>query len=130
MRVNEFKGVDFSVKLICQTCKLEITKEVKELEDIGLLNENDRQDYIPEGFFMIGDGEYTIKPKDFIIINLKDIKNSGYHPDLRRQQGCCGSDGSNGMNRICSNNHEIGIEISDCWLPHLVALNPETVKFI
>lgn len=109
---------------------MEISKEVSELEDIGLLNQNDRQDYIPEGFLMIGDGEYTIIPKDFIILNLKDIINSGYHPDIKRQQGCCGSDGSNGMNRICLNNHEFGIEISDCWLPHLVALNPEKVQFV
>lgn len=122
--------MDLSVRLICQTCKIEISKELSEVEDISLLNENDRQDYIPEGFFMIGDGEYTIKPKDFIIINLKDLINSGHHPDISRQGGCCGSDGSNGMNRICSNNNEIDIQISDCWLPHLVALNPETDKLI
>ena len=39
-----------TVKLICQTCKKEISKQVTELKDLNILDENDCQDYIPEGF--------------------------------------------------------------------------------
>ncbi|MEI4828802.1 hypothetical protein WAX78_15015 [Bacillus sp. FJAT-53711] len=118
------------MKLICQTCKIEISKEVTELEDLNFLNENDGQDYIPEGFFIVGDGKAGIKLKGLIIINIKDLTNSNYHSDDSRLNGCCGYDGLDGINRVCLNNHEIGTENSDCWMPHFVALNPELVKFI
>ena len=119
-----------TVKLICQTCKIEISKQVTELENLNFLNENDGQDYIPEGFYIIDAGTADIELKGSIIINIKDLKNSGYHPDDRRLNGCCGYDGLDGMNRVCLNNHEIGTENSDCWMPHFVALNPDLVKFI
>jgi len=118
------------VKLICQTCKIEISKQVTELKNLSFLNKNDGQDYIPEGFYIIDDGTTDIELKGSIIINIKDLKNSNYHLDDNRLNGCCGYDGLDGMNRVCLNNHEIGTENSDCWMPHFVALNQDLVKFI
>ena len=118
------------MKLICQNCKIEISKQVTELKDINFLNENNGEDYIPEGFFMVDSGLEDIKTKGYIIINIKDLLNSNYHPDGSRLNGCCGYDGLDGVNRVCNNNHEIGTENSDCWMPHFIALNPDLVTVI
>ena len=112
-------GVILFMKVICQKCNVEISKRVTELDDLSLLNENDGEAYIPEGFFWVDNGDVDIRTKGTIIINLNDLINSNYHPDPSRLNGCCGYDGLDGINRICVNNHEIGTEISDCWTPHL-----------
>jgi hypothetical protein len=41
------------MKIICQKCNVEISKQVMELDDLSLINENDGEAYIPEGFFII-----------------------------------------------------------------------------
>lgn len=117
------------MKLICRTCKIEISKELTELENFNLLNTNDGQDYIPEGFFIIDNKKADIELEGAIIINIKDLTNSAYHLDDSRLNGCCGYDGLDGMNRVCLNNHEIGTENSDCWMFHFVSLDPELVDF-
>ena len=120
------------MKLICKTCDLEISKEVSELKDLSLINSNDREDYIPEGFFLINDHDQItcFEQKGAIIINIKDLVNSKRHSNRSRLNGCCGLDGCDGMNRVCLHNHEIGTEKSDCWMPHLVALNPNFVELV
>ncbi|WP_419392793.1 hypothetical protein [Cytobacillus praedii] len=117
------------MKLICEICKIEISKEVTKLENLIFLNENEGQDYIPQGFYIGNDGKAGIELKGSIIINIKDLINSNLHPNESRLNGCCGYDGLDGMNRVCLNNHEIGTENSDCWMPHFVALNPDLVTF-
>ncbi|MCY8235263.1 hypothetical protein [Priestia endophytica] len=118
------------MKLICNACKLEVSKNLTELKDLNLLDENSGKDYIPQGFFIIDDGQEDIQTKGFIIINVKDLINSNYHSDGSRLNGCCGYDGLDGMNRVCLNDHEIGTENSDCWMPHYVALNPDLINFV
>ena len=60
------------MKLICRTCKIEISKELTELENLNLLNTNDGQDYISEGFFIIDNRKADIELEGAIIINIKD----------------------------------------------------------
>lgn len=117
------------MKLVCRQCNVELSKQVVELEDLTLLNEKDGEDYIPQGFYIIEKGE-EVDLRDTIIINLKDLLHSKYHHDRRRLNGCCGYDGVDGINRVCKNNHEIGTEKSDCWMPHFIALRPDLVEFV
>ena len=120
------------MKLFCKTCNLELSKTINELNDLSLINENDREDFVPEGFYLaFHDGTtYAEQIKDSIIINIKDLINSNYHSEQSRLNGCCGQDGLDGMNRVCSNNHEIGTEHSDCWMAHFIAINPKLVRLI
>jgi len=117
------------MKLICQKCKIVISKEITELKNLSALNNNDQADYIPEGFFIIENGEHDINTKGQIIMNLKDLINSIYHTDTNRLNGCCGYDGLDGINRVCINNHEIGTENSDCWMPHFISIDPKLVDY-
>ncbi|MGA3603087.1 hypothetical protein [Lysinibacillus agricola] len=114
------------MKIICLKCNVEISKQVTKLDDVSLLNENDGEAYIPEGFFTIE----KFGERDSIIINLKDLINSNHHSDESRLNGCCGYDGLDGMNRVCVNKHEIGTENSECWMPHYIALDLVLVKLV
>lgn len=115
-------------------CKLDLSNQVIELEDLNLLNKTDGQDLVSEGFYIVVDDENDYFPprdKGAIIINIKDLINSNYyHSDEGRLNGCCGYDGCDGMNRVCLCGHEIGTERSDCWISHFIALNPESVQFV
>ncbi|MEI4525768.1 hypothetical protein [Priestia megaterium] len=123
------------MKLICKNCEMEISNVLTELWDLSLLNEEIGEDhtpldYIPQGYFLIvGEGD-DVDEKGTIIINMKDLINSKHHRDGNRLNGCCGLDGLDGMNRVCLNGHEIGTENSDCWMPHYITINRNTVNFV
>jgi hypothetical protein len=57
-----------------------------------------------------------------VIVNIADLVSIRRHPDFRRLNGCCGLDGCDGPNLVCTNGHEIGTEKSDCWTPHAAVL--------
>lgn len=118
------------MKLVCKTCNVEITKHLIELHDFNLLNNDDGEDYIPLGFYMIGYGKDNKDYPTKIIINLKDLINSKHHFDTSRLNGCCGLDGCDGINTVCINNHELGTENSDCWMPHYISLESDLIKWV
>lgn len=49
------------------------------------------------------------------------------HPETRRFQGCCGSSGAGGLNKVCANGHEVATEFSDCYMPHYIVFDRESV---
>lgn len=114
----------------CKNCSVTLTNNLIELKDKSLINENDGEDYIPEGFYIIGNEDYHSIMKDRIVINIKDLINSTNHWDRKRLNGCCGLDGTDGINKICINNHEICTEKSDCWMAHFVIFEPDLVETI
>ena len=103
------------------------------LDDPQLLREVDGEDHVPVGFFWPAPppgqtgGYYTEAAGDFLV-NLKDAINVRNHPDSKRLNGCCGLDGCDGRNTVCSNGHEVGTERSDCWMAHSLALDPNRVE--
>ncbi|MGG0275940.1 hypothetical protein [Bacillus rhizoplanae] len=109
-----------------------ISKSVIELQDKSRINIKDKADFVPEGFFVICDeslSEYTGASVGCIFINLKDVINTKYHLDSSRLNGCCGYDGCDGINVVCKNGHEIGIENSDCWMPHSFIVEKDLVDW-
>lgn len=118
------------MKWLCKACGNEITNNLFELIDLSLLNSEDRQDYLPQGSFMINQGDYATQNKGWILINKNDLIHCKNHPDSYRTVGCCGMDGMQGMNKICMCSNEVATERSDCWMAHYTSLNPERVKSI
>lgn len=116
------------MKLFCKICNVEITKSIIELQDLKQLNETDGEDYIPAGFYTVGDGKYDANSKGKIIININDMLNTKHHSNASRLNGCCGLDGLDGINTVCINEHELGTESSDCWMAHYISLEPDLVR--
>lgn len=124
------------MKLYCRTCNTELTQELEELTNKALINHEPGTDYIPKGFFIFIDLENISEPncnsgfgrERNIAINLKDLVNTRHHTNPARLNGCCGLDGNDGINTLCINMHEIGIESSDCWMAHEFTFDAKLVK--
>lgn len=113
--------------LKCKDCDLTVTNELIELKDVRNLNDEERENLIPKGYYFISDSIYSLEPKGTIIINNSDLINSKTHPDFRI--GCCGLDGRDGMNKVCDNGHEIGREYSECWMTHYTTFEFGLINF-
>ena len=117
------------MNLRCAKCHTVISKEIAELLDPSRLSLADGEPHLPEGFFRITTpGDDVIRGDHEFILNLRDLVHTAHHTDARRSHGCCGRDGMDGMNIVCSNGHEIGTECSDCWMPHYAHFPQEKVE--
>ena len=111
----------------CARCKIQVSREIAPLPDASLISTEDGSDYLPTGFYTIGD-EFFHSAQGHYILNMQDVINLRDHPDSSRFSGCCQLDGLNGVNKVCENGHEIGTECSDCWMPHSIHMSPEAVE--
>lgn len=123
----------------CKICRIPISREVYSLEDRNRLCFEEEKDLLPPGFFFLSDDKNS--SSNFkrhglncelvsYFLNLNDLINVKHHSDRSRINGCCGLSGFFGINTVCNNNHEIGIEHSDCCMPHTVGLVLEKVELI
>ncbi len=118
------------MKVKCKECGLVLTKELKELNDLDQISSIDKENYLPRGFYIkiSESNDDTWLEKKGVIVNLYDIVNLQNHSDPSRLNGCCGLDGSDGMNKVCLNGHEVGTEKSDCWMPRAMIFDLEKIK--
>nr|WP_315238388.1 hypothetical protein [uncultured Flavobacterium sp.] len=112
-----------TIKIYCKQCKIELTQELLEIEEENLCWE-DSEDIMPKNNFSVLTNEQS--NKKFIVVAI-DNYNLINHSDKYRFHGCCGSDGSNGLNKLCSNGHEVATEFSDCWTGHYIEFNSDKV---
>ncbi len=113
------------MKLYCKVCELELSNEIIPLPSDMEPVYKDKTDVLPQGFYYTSDERPIEDSKGWIYTHLKDIINAKYHPE--KSSGCCGMDGLDGMNLLCLNGHEFATEVSDCWTPHFVKIEPEKV---
>lgn len=109
----------------CKTCGLVLSKSIHTFISSEILNPG--EDLVAVGYYTQISEEHSIQLDGQIAINLKDKLNMKSHSDLSRLNGCCGLDGFGGLNQVCLNNHEVGTEMSDCWMPHALVFDPEQV---
>ncbi|MBT2654202.1 hypothetical protein J7E81_02950 [Bacillus sp. ISL-18] len=87
------------------------------MEDVTKLNlDAYGEDFIPQGFFIInGDDVFPTRIRNRIIVNRKDLIHSGYYQDISRLN-------------VVAEKMDVS-EMSDCWQPHLVALDPNLLEY-
>lgn len=83
---------------------------------------------------LVATGHYAIMPggdtfAGRFAVPIAALVNVGWHPDPRRQIGCCGPSGT-APNRVCACGAEVGTEQSDCFMPHAVYLDPARVTAV
>lgn len=118
------------MQLFCRKCNIPVSNILKELPESSLLNEQDGEEFIQKGYYVISSAEYFTDSEGKLIINIFDLLNCIDHPDASRLNGCCGLDGLNGINKVCINGHEIGTEKSDCWIANAFIFEKDTVNNI
>lgn len=67
--------------------------------------------------------QYWLNPDDL----SPAVRNSD---DMTRLNGCCGLDGCNGPNQLCSCGAEIGTLRTDCWTPYMFIPEPTNTTWI
>lgn len=110
-----------TVRIYCRKCHLNLTENLIEVDE-NILREQENEDAIDKNCFSINTANDR---KQFIVAIDKYYLID--HTDSKRFQGCCGSMGSNGHNKLCANGHEVATEISDCWLPHYIEFDLDKV---
>lgn len=106
----------------CPTCHQPLTRPLMPLPDDKSVCYEDGATAIPAGFFAISADDYWTGSAGCPLINLADLVGTRHHPDPHRNNGCCGRDGCDGPNLLCTQGHEIGTERSDCWMAHAAVL--------
>jgi hypothetical protein len=107
------------MKVYCKICNLPLTNEVK-LYTGKSFGVADKQNFIQKGFYTISDGEFFSGTEGKVIVCTEDLINAINHKDRSRLSGCCGLDGYDGPNKLCTNGHEVASEFSDCWMPRAI----------
>ena len=107
----------------CAHCDVHVSPVLERLDDLGMVDEEDRHPLIPRGYYMLSatflnaGHVWSGLTRDEIIVNLCDVRNT--RPGGTRN-GCCGVDGMDGINTFCVKGHPLGTERSDCWMPHFL----------
>ena len=119
--VQEIKEIMRTIKMYCKKCNVKLTEELKEM-DYHTVTFPDEANAIPHGRFT----QYEYNSKISILISREEhfMKN---HANPGRFSGCCGSDGSNGMNKLCVNGHEVATEVSDCYTSYYIRMHLKNV---
>ena len=111
-----------SVVFECPVCRVSITRPLRHLEPGASLCLEAGKQAVPEGYFGFNTQDYWTDGGSRVLVNLNDLVGTEHHPDTRRLNGCCGLDGCDGPNLICSKGHDIATERSDCWMAHAAVL--------
>ncbi|WBV59906.1 hypothetical protein PFY12_12765 [Chryseobacterium camelliae] len=96
------------IQLLCKSCG-------EKLSDILNVVPESQLSWKHEGDILSEKEAVITKHLDqmYVLTNLDDEELLN-HPDDERFSGCCGSSGSNGINKLCKNGHEVATETSDC----------------
>ena len=111
------------MKVYCKKCLLPLTKELM-LYTGTSFGEAGEQPYIQPGYYAT-EHDFFTGFEGCVVVNLEDLVNVNDHTDKSRLNGCCGLDGCDGPNKVCSNGHEVATEKSDCWMPYAVLFDKE-----
>ncbi len=108
--------------LVCARCGGRLTSPIRQADPSA---EKDT----PGKAFM-AKGTYAVSWNKGFILNPDDVTGAARHADDDRSTGCCGPDGMNGPNLVCSTcQAEIATEETDCWKPHFVVTLPDATTF-
>jgi hypothetical protein len=112
-----------TIKLYCKTCGIPLTNALQETDPKNV-RVGDGENALAKGTFCMMLWENN---KEELIISIEENILKDHH-ELWRFQGCCGSDGGSGLNKLCANGHEVATEFSDCYMPHYIAIDTDRVR--
>ena len=115
--------------LVCARCRADLSRPVVLFRstDPGIVPPqfHDKKHVMNDGCAFVSDHAYRQSsgnprdPLDFtpqIWMTIRDLLPAvQLTTDHRRLSGCCGLDGCDGPNRVCTCGAYVGTEMSDCW---------------
>ncbi|SDJ72531.1 hypothetical protein [Streptomyces indicus] len=67
-------------------------------------------------------------PRGTMVLNPDDVLDLEPHPVPRRNVGCCGPAGRDGVNRLCTCGAEVAILSADCYTSYELRFVPDAVR--
>lgn len=125
----------------CAACGHALTRPMSQLATLPVAKAIDEVSYEPT----LDVGEWAIDPEPrlrtsggvptstpgCLVTNPADAPGLKPHSDLRRNSGCCGHDGCDGLNRICPECGEPVATLSDdCWTRVELRFEPDAVRVV
>lgn len=119
-----------NVSVKCKKCGQTLSMPLEPVKEQFSPEFIDKQNIIPQGHYWIAHDLGNDLLTGHIIINLQDRKNLSTHSDPLRNLGCCGKDGCNGPNLICTCGSEVATECSDCWTSFYIHFEPLKIDLV
>ena len=120
-----------TIQVQCKRCGRELSGPLQELTDYDALHMEYDEPLMAVGAYcrseLIVAEELFYGAQDNEILVYRDSLTDVIEGGPR--VGCCGP-GDRKWNLFCSQKHRIGIEMSDCYMPHFVRLPLTHVKII
>lgn len=114
----------------CRSCHRHLSAPLAREIQSAETNHADGAAFVPAGGLHVSDGEFFTATEGRYVINLADRRNLTVHTDLKRIAGCCGLDGCDGANQLCTCGVEAATEKSDCWMPHALIFESDAVELV
>lgn len=116
----------------CLKCSEPISGALTRVTDRRTLTEQDGEELLEPNTFMLAADFLGTDEVFYGLVQNEILVNRGvlYAIDCGKRIGCCGPDGSDGLNLACSAGHEIGTEVGDCWQPHFVHVALDRVTLV
>lgn len=132
------------IQLVCRACRRPLTAPLCWTDETNHVVGQDREPSVPAGLAvrLSNESASSIHGPDGQIVGVHVFSPAGAiatHPDdvppeaLRStgvDNGCCGSDGSDGPNRACLCGAVVGTEWSDCWTQAELRFHPDAVEAV
>lgn len=111
--------------LRCRECGAAISRPLRETSSEAKFSDKDQQQVVPAGFFARAEQVVISGKKPYaryqgeVLVGIPDLPFVLKGGD---RNGCCGPMGGGGFNLFCPDDHPVGTEFGDCWMPHCVQI--------
>ena len=112
-------------RLLCRECGAALSRALAETTSEAKYRHKDGEQVIPVGFFaraenvIIKNARFYGAKDGEVLVGVADLP---FALAGGSRNGCCGPTGMHGFNIMCENEHFVGTECGDCWMPHFVHL--------
>ena len=103
-----------TIKIYCKICGCKLTEELIEIP-VSSLSWVYVTPLMQKNKYVLCKSKRTLQNNVLVANDQYYLKD---HSDESRFNGCCGSNGFRGLNKICENGHEVATEITDCGTAH------------
>lgn len=127
---NTPKGTGRAFRIFCKECGALLSTLLQEATSLTKFRNDSNAPAIPHDVFAFA-RDVVVRGKPFFDASAGVVLDIGCLPLALRggnRHGCCGPTGEYGFNLFCENEHPVGTEFGDCWMPHYVDLSVDLVE--
>lgn len=114
----------------CSKCDATLSVSLEPVDEPFEVEWRDCENIIPKGRYWLAHDLTPDTINGHLVIHLDDRVGLSSHPDHRRHNGCCGDDGCDGANQVCTCGSEVATEVADCWTSYYLHFEPRLTSLV